>query len=198
MLSLFKVLRTFVKGKRYRELESVQFSQMENERKSFHEFLEKESDRALQGEFAAQTRLSEAQAELDRREWERRNADIALFGTGSTSHSISSVHRSAHMVRLTILWSQLALSGSAPLGGTPPPRRRLFVETLAPCGSPLSSAPLITEVLAGLLGQPPSERTGGECRDVPSTSDWKTVQLGKRPERCAGSFTRPKGEVSKR
>ena len=31
---------------------------------------------------AAQTRFSEAQAELDRREWERRNAEIAHFETG--------------------------------------------------------------------------------------------------------------------
>ena len=30
----------------------------------------------------AQTRLSEAQAELDRRVWERRNADVALSETG--------------------------------------------------------------------------------------------------------------------
>ena len=33
----------------------------------------------FQGEFAAQTRSSEARAQLDRREWERRNADIALL-----------------------------------------------------------------------------------------------------------------------
>ena len=33
------------------------------------------------GEFAAQ-RLSDAQADLDRREWERLNADIALYETG--------------------------------------------------------------------------------------------------------------------
>ena len=30
----------------------------------------------------AQTKLSEALSELDRREWERRNADIALYDTG--------------------------------------------------------------------------------------------------------------------
>ena len=60
------------------------------------------------------------------------------------------------MVRNTILCSQLALSGSAPLGGAPPPRRRLFVETLASCGSPLSSVPPITEAPAGRRCQPPS------------------------------------------
>ena len=45
------------------------------------------------------------------------------------------------------LCSPAALSGSAP-----PPRRRLFVETWAPCGSPLSSGPLITEAIAGPPG----------------------------------------------
>ena len=64
----------------------MQLSQMEmenilSEQRSLHEFLKKEADRAFQGEFAAQTRLSEAQAEIARREWERRNADIALYET---------------------------------------------------------------------------------------------------------------------
>ena len=36
----------------------------------------------FQGEFAAQSTLSDAQADLDRREWERLNADIALYETG--------------------------------------------------------------------------------------------------------------------
>ena len=49
--------------------------------RSRHEFLEKEAVRPFQGEFAAETRLSEAQSELDSREWERRNADIALYDT---------------------------------------------------------------------------------------------------------------------
>ena len=75
------------KGRSSRDLESVQLSEMEKERilseqKSIHEFLEEEADQAFQGEFAVQMRLLEAQAELDRREWERRNADIALYETG--------------------------------------------------------------------------------------------------------------------
>ena len=57
-------------SKRNRELESVQLSQMEKERilseqKSLHEFLEKKADLPFQGVLAAQTRLSEAQAESD-------------------------------------------------------------------------------------------------------------------------------------
>ena len=72
------------KGKRNSELGSVQLSQMEKDRilseqESLHESLEKEAERACQGEFAAQARLSEAQAEIDRREWERGQADVALF-----------------------------------------------------------------------------------------------------------------------
>ena len=70
-----------------RELDSVQLSQMEKDRilseqKNLHEFLEKKTDPTFQGEFEAQTRLSEAQAELDRKEWLRRSADIALCEIG--------------------------------------------------------------------------------------------------------------------
>ena len=75
------------KVKRNRELESVQDSQMERERilseqRNIHDVLEKKADQAFRGEFEAQTRLSEAQSELDRREWKMRNADIALCETG--------------------------------------------------------------------------------------------------------------------
>ena len=73
--SVFLVLRliqAWRKGERNRELESVQLPGMAAkdyvELKSLHEFLEKEPDQAFRGEFAAQTRLSEAQAVLDRRE----------------------------------------------------------------------------------------------------------------------------------
>ena len=84
--SFSNVERSLSNGERNRELESVQLSQMEkekilSERRSFHESLEKEADRAFQRDFVAQTRLSEAQAERDRNGWERRNADIALYET---------------------------------------------------------------------------------------------------------------------
>ena len=59
------------------------------------------------------------------------------------------------VVRSTILISQLALSGSAPLGGAP---------TLASCGSPLSSGPLITETPAGRPGQPSSRTQRRQAR----------------------------------
>ena len=78
--------RPLLQAKRNRELESVCNFLPRKEfcphRNCVHEFLEKKPDQAYQGEFAAQTRLSEAQAESDRRECEMRNADIALYETG--------------------------------------------------------------------------------------------------------------------
>ena len=53
-----------------------------SQQRDIHDFLEMKADHAFQGEFAAQTRLTEAQAELDGREWERRHADLALYETG--------------------------------------------------------------------------------------------------------------------
>ena len=38
---------------------------METEQGSLHEYFEKEAERAFQGDFAAQRRLSEAQVEID-------------------------------------------------------------------------------------------------------------------------------------
>ena len=49
-----------------------------SEPRDFHDFLEKEADHVFHGECPAQTRLSEAQTEKDKREWEVRDADIAL------------------------------------------------------------------------------------------------------------------------
>ena len=74
------------KGKRNRDLESVQGSQIERERilseqKNIHDLLERKVDHGFQGECAAQTRLYEAQSELDRGEWRKQNADIALYET---------------------------------------------------------------------------------------------------------------------
>ena len=103
-----------------------------------------------------------------------------------------------HGARLDSLF-HVALSGSVPFGGAPSPRRRLFVETLASCGSPMSSGQLITEAPAGRLGQPPSR---SQMRRAQRRARY---QLGKRPEKCAGCspsfknpFTRPTDAASKR
>ena len=53
-----------------------------SEQRDLHNFLERKADQAFQGECAAQTKLSEAQSELDRREWKMQNADRALYDTG--------------------------------------------------------------------------------------------------------------------
>ena len=62
VMSFSSFERLLLKGERNRELKSVQLSHMEKER--------------------TLTRLSDAQAELDRREWERRKAEIALHENG--------------------------------------------------------------------------------------------------------------------
>ena len=48
---------------------------------NLHDYLEREARRALQGECVAPVRLSEAELEMDRKSWERRNSDVALFET---------------------------------------------------------------------------------------------------------------------
>ena len=79
--------RPLSKGKRNRDLESVQDSRLErerflSERRDIHDFLQKKADHAFQEDCAAQTRLSEAQSDLDRREWRVRNTNDALHETG--------------------------------------------------------------------------------------------------------------------
>ena len=58
-----------------------------SEQRDLRNFLERKPDQAFQGECVAQTKLSEAQSELDRREWKMQNADRALYETGSQLQS---------------------------------------------------------------------------------------------------------------
>ena len=58
-----------------------------SERKNLHEYLEKEAERALQGECTAQKRLSEAEVEMDRKSRERRNSGVALCQTNQQLES---------------------------------------------------------------------------------------------------------------
>ena len=67
---------TLSRGKRDRDLERVHIL---SERRNLHAYLEKKAELAFQGDCAAQKRLSEA--EMDIRNEEQRNADIALFET---------------------------------------------------------------------------------------------------------------------
>ena len=52
-----------------------------SERRNPHVYLGQKAELAVQGECAAQKRFSEAQAEMDIRNWERRNSDVALHET---------------------------------------------------------------------------------------------------------------------
>ena len=75
-----------------RDSGSVQRSQMEREKslseqRDLHNFLARRADQAFRGECAAQTRLSEAQSELDRREWKMQSADAALHESSIQLHS---------------------------------------------------------------------------------------------------------------
>ena len=84
----FKFPETVVEGKnKIENLRVCKFPKRERKefclnRKPFMNSMKKKADQAFQGEVAVQTRLSEAQAELDRREWRRRVADVALYEAG--------------------------------------------------------------------------------------------------------------------
>ena len=50
-------------------------------RQDLHRFLERKAEFAVRGEKSAHKRLSEAEAEMEIRNWEKRNSDIALYET---------------------------------------------------------------------------------------------------------------------
>ena len=76
--SLSSVEGTLSRGKRDRDLASVQTM---SERQILHAHLEQKTDLAVRGECVAQKRLSEAKAEMNIRNWEQRNSDIAQYET---------------------------------------------------------------------------------------------------------------------
>ena len=77
--SFSSVERSLSRGKRDRDLESAQTL---SERRNLQAYLEKKAELACQGECAAHKRLSEAEAEMDKRNcWKQRNADRALYET---------------------------------------------------------------------------------------------------------------------
>ena len=70
--------------KKDRDLESVQTL---SEGQNLHVYLEQKAEMAVPGECAAQRRLSEAEADMDKRNWEQRSADIALYETNQKLES---------------------------------------------------------------------------------------------------------------
>ena len=66
------VLKKLSKGKRDRDLESL------SDRQILHVYLEQKAELAVRGECAAQRRLSEAEADMEIRNWEQKSSDMAL------------------------------------------------------------------------------------------------------------------------
>ena len=64
------------RGKRDRDFESVQTL---SERQNLHVYLKHKAEMAVRGGCAAQRRFSAAEADMDIRNWEQRNSDIALY-----------------------------------------------------------------------------------------------------------------------
>ena len=84
----------------------MQLSQQEkilSERRNLHEYLEKEAERAFQGYFAAQKRLSDAQAEIDRKKNGTEEMLILLFlrlADNLNPREWSSDRRTTRLIRL--------------------------------------------------------------------------------------------------
>ena len=67
--------------------------------KNLHEYLEKEADRALQGECTAQKRLSEREVEMDRISWEKGNSNLVLFETNQQLESLYQANQWANQAQ---------------------------------------------------------------------------------------------------
>ena len=67
---------TLSRGKRGRDLESAQTL---SEKRNLHVYLEHKAELAVQGESAAHRRLSEAEADMNIRDGEPKNSDMALY-----------------------------------------------------------------------------------------------------------------------
>ena len=76
--NITNVEETYSQGNRDRDLECVQTLR---ERRNNHVYLEQKGELAVQGDCAAQRRLSEAEADMDTRNWEQRNSVIAFNDT---------------------------------------------------------------------------------------------------------------------
>ena len=70
--------------KRHRDLNVVQTLQ---DRHNLHKFLERKAELAVRGEKVSSEKFSEAEAEIEIRNWEKRNSDSALHGTNQALES---------------------------------------------------------------------------------------------------------------
>ena len=78
------LFRSESKGKRDRDQNVVHSLR---DRENIHKIVERKAELAVQGECEAQRRLSEAEADMDIRNWEERNSDIALCETNQELES---------------------------------------------------------------------------------------------------------------
>ena len=76
--SISSAERVVSTGKRDRDLDSVK---IQSDRHSLYVYLEQKAEIAVQGDYSAQRRLAEAEADMDVRKWEMRRADLALHET---------------------------------------------------------------------------------------------------------------------
>ena len=77
-VSSVSVEETFSKGKRIRDLKRVQPL---SERQNLHVYIEEKAELAVGRECAAQRRLSETEADMEIRSWERKSSDMSLCET---------------------------------------------------------------------------------------------------------------------
>ena len=105
-----------------RDPESVQTL---SERRNLHVYLEQKAELAVRGEYAAQKRSSEAEADMDMRNWEQRNADIALC---ETNRKLESQRLELYEAKQ---WAAQAHREEMSLRGDLEVRNRLFQESRA-------------------------------------------------------------------
>ena len=76
--NITNVEETNSKGERDRDLECVRNL---SERKDLCVYFEQKADLAVREECAAQRQLSEAEADMETRKWEKESSDMALYET---------------------------------------------------------------------------------------------------------------------
>ena len=121
-VSVSSVEGTTSAGKRDRNLESAQTL---SERRNLHVHLEQKAELAVQGECAAQKRLSEAETEVDICIWKQRNSDLALY---DTNRELETQRLELHQANQ---WADQAQREKINLSGESDMRDILFRETRA-------------------------------------------------------------------
>ena len=120
--SIASVEGTLSRGKRHRDLESVQTL---SERRDLQVYLEQEAELAVPGDYAVQRRLPETEADMDIRNWEQRNSDIAI---NETNRELETQRLEQYQANQ---WADQAQREKINLCGELEMRNRLFQESRA-------------------------------------------------------------------